>query len=130
MTEPFTWVAVLLGGGGGSIIAFLTFWMNFSKTIADANNSADAAEERAKNAERLAAGAIAKHEMFVENAQNYRVLMAEKLSSLEARLAANTASLTQAEDRFAKAIEDITQKIDSLNSNVMRTLGELVKKPQ
>ena len=130
MNELATWVAVVMAGGGGSVITFITFWMALSKRIADAEAQAKAADDQAKSANLMATTAVAKIDIVVREINDNRVDMASRISGLEATTRTTTASLAQAETRLAKSIEDMGEKIDHLSETLIRSLSEMVSRKE
>jgi len=126
LNEALTWTAVIAAGGGGSVITFITFWMALSKRISDAEAKAEVAEDRAESADKMAAVALAKHEMIVQDLNQDKVKTAERIAGLEAITRSTTASLAQAESRLAKSLEDVGDKIDHLSDTLIKTLSDLV----
>jgi hypothetical protein len=128
MNEVVTWVAIIGAGGGGSIITFITFWMALGSRIDAAKAQAEAAIERAKNADLLASSAFAKSELLGREMNDSRIEAAAKIAALEAMAQATSRSLVQAETRLAKSIDDLGEKMDHLGDTIFRTLGELLGK--
>lgn len=126
MNETITWVAVFGAGGGGTIIAFVTFWMALSTRITTAEQRAVAAEDKVKSADTIANAAIAKCELMMREVNNNRVEQSAKIAALEAVSDATTKSLAQAELRLAKSIDDLGEKMDHLGDTIIKTLGEIV----
>lgn len=116
----------LLVGGGGLLITLITFWMTISSRLATAEGLAKNAESRAVGAEAVAANAILKCEMLASNVNRDRVEMASEISALKAISEQTTRSLTSAEMRLAKSIEDIGDKIDKVSDTIIKTLGQLI----
>jgi hypothetical protein len=128
MNEVVTWVAIIGAGGGGSIVTFITFWMALASRIDGAKAKAEAAEERAKNADLIASTAVAKCELLGREMNDSRIEAAAKIAALEAMAQATSRSLVQAETRLAKSIDDLGEKMDHLGDTIIRTLGELLGK--
>ncbi len=126
MNDALTWTAIITAGGGGSIITFITFWMALSKRISDSEARAASAEDRAKNADQMAAVAIAKHEVMMRDLNQDRVDTNSRIAALEAITKSTTASLADAEKRLAKSLDDVGDKIDHLSDTLIKTLSDLV----
>lgn len=130
MSDTFTWMAVMLAGGGGSMITFITFWMALSKRISDAEGQAKAAEDRAKTAELMSTSAVAKIDLLVREINESKVETISRISGLEATARTTTASLAQAETRLAKSIEDMGDKLDNLSATLIKTLSEMASRKE
>ncbi len=128
MSEGLSWLAVVIAGGGGSIITFITFWMALSKRISDAEATAKGADDRAKGADTIASAAIAKNELMIRDVYQDRIELNSRIAGLEAITRTTTASLAQAETRLAKSIEDVGEKIDHLSDTLIKTLSDMVAK--
>ena len=137
MNEAVNWIAVVGAGGGGTIIAFVTFWMALSSRITSAEERAKSAEEkvadlaktadeRVRSADTLASAAIAKCELITREMNGYRVEQTAQIAALQAVSEATTKSLTQAEIRLAKSIDDLGEKMDHLGDTIIKTLGDMV----
>ena len=116
----------LLVGGGGLLITLITFWMTISSRLATVEGLAKSSEDRAKNFEAVAANAILKVEMLATNVNRDRVETASEIAALKAISEQTTRSLTSAEMRLAKSIEDIGEKIDKVSDTIIKTLGQLI----
>lgn len=113
MNDFLTWGALILAGG--SIIAIITFWMNLGSRLTTA-------ELKAQAAETLAREASAKYEAISHEYANYRVGLEVKIAIVKTLAEANTTALTAAENRMAKAIEDVVDRLDGFNSRVDKLL--------
>lgn len=126
MGDNFAWIAILGGGGGVGIIAFISFWMTLSSRITTSDNKAQTAEDRAKGADLLAATALAKYEIVNTELNAHKVQTAAKVATLEATMEATARSLIQAETRLVKSLEDMQKSMDHLSDTIIKTLGELI----
>ena len=126
MNETMIWVAVA-GGGGGSLVAFLTFWMALSSRITTAENMAKKAEEMAGAADRLAAASIAKQEHLSLLFNEYKVETAAKVATLQAVSDATSKALAQTETRLLKSIEGVGDKVDVLSKTVIELAQKAIR---
>lgn len=116
----------LLVGGGGLLITLITFWMTISSRLTAVEGLAKSSEDRAKSFEAVAANSILKVEMLATNVNRDRVETAAEIAALKAISEQTTRSLTSAEMRLAKSIEDIGEKIDKVSDTIIKTLGQLI----
>jgi hypothetical protein len=124
MNDTLLWFMAVAAGGGVPIITFITFWMTLSSRISEAQASANQADQRAKNAETLSTAALAKTELVSASMNDYRADVLAKIASLDAITNANSRSLIEVERRLAKAIEDISDKMDNLQTTMLRAMSE------
>lgn len=119
----------VIGWAAGAVTAVVTvisFWMTLSSRITKAQESAKAAENRATSAEIMANAAIAKCELLARDFNMEAKDTGSRLSAMDAVLQATTKSLTQAEGRLAKSIDDLGNKMDHLRETITQTLAEVI----
>lgn len=113
--EALTWGAIIIAGG--SIVAVITFWMNLGSRLTSA-------EVRSEAAQVVAAAAMSKCEMLNQAIGDYRVAMAKEIAIVKTLSEVNTSALTAAENRLAKAMEDVGDRLDHFNDRVDRLLEQ------
>ena len=113
MQDYLAWVALL--GAGASLGAIATFWMTLGGRITTAELRAQAAEARAESASRHV-------EALSRDLAEHKVSLAAELA--RAKLLAEQAvrDLAETERRLVKAIDDVGDRLDSMNEKLDRVL--------
>jgi hypothetical protein len=111
--EVLTWGGLVLGGG--ALVTIITFWMTLGSRLTTA-------EVKAAAAETLAARLEQKHDAVLSALGDYRVAMEVKIAVIKTLAETNTSALTAAENRFAKALEDLRESFRQLTERMDRML--------
>jgi len=115
VNELAIWGAFGLSGAGG--IAIISFWMTLSSRLTTA-------ELKAAMAERDAASAHTKYDGVIRDVSDYRVAVEVKIAIVKTLAEANTTSLTAAENRVARALEEVRDELSRFNERIDRAFAD------
>lgn len=114
--DTLAWTALAAVGGIGLFLIGLIRW------IASIARQMTMAETDAKGAQALSATALAKAEVLGTEFHNHRVETATKVASIDAKADAASQAIILAENRLAKALEDLGNRFDKFTDRLDRVL--------
>lgn len=114
--DTLAWTAIAASGGIGLFLLAVLRW------VASIARQITITETDAANAKSISATALAKAEVLGSEFHDYRVEIAEKVATVEAKAEATMQTVIAAENRFAKAIEDLGDRFDKFTERLDRVL--------
>ena len=114
--DMLTWAAIAGIGGLGVLLLSILKW------VASIARQQAKAESMAERADAVAAGAIGKCELLGTDFHNHRVEIAGKVADINARAEGALTAIVNAENRFARALEDFGDRIDKVVDRLDRVL--------
>lgn len=114
--DTLAWTALAACGGIGLFLLAVIRWV-----VSIARQTA-ITETDASSAKAISATALAKAEVLGTEFHNYRVEIAEKVATIDAKAEATMQTVVAAENRFAKAIEDLGDRFDKFTERLDRVL--------
>lgn len=125
MVWDMSWVATIITGGASAVIAFATFWMALSHRISSAGATSKSAVDSASSAASMAMSNLLKVEAVGREVNELRVEMTGRVAALEQRTQSTALALLQTEERLAKSIEIVGEKVDKLGETIIRSLTQM-----
>ena len=111
MQDVLTWGALITASG--ALIGVFKFWIEQGRY-----------QERTEHAITLATTATGKYDAIVREFSDYRVSLEVKIAVVKTLGEANTSALSSAENRLAKAMEEVRDQLGHFNERVDRLLEQ------
>lgn len=108
-----TWVSLI--AASGSVIALVTFWMNWASRITSA-------EKEASEAKATVALLNGKHEILSRDIVDYRIGLEARIATVSTKADMNNSQMMQLETRIAKGLDEVKDIVGSLQGRLDRIL--------